>query len=142
MTVANVSINSSDISFLSIGNAITWIMSWVAAVGIYRKNRVGKNQLSDHESQPVERLSNRQLAFDTGADKTNNGGECFALSTSSSGLAFKLKMEMLEESLEGVYQQLEEITKGKESEKLAQEALELQHRETRRRLVTLEKKKH
>ena len=99
-------------------------------VGIYRKNRISKNQVSfQHDSGPNKRLPNVKSALDMETGQSIDRGECFATPTTTKKLGFKLHLKMLKE-LKGVYQQLEEMKQRKETEK----------REITKRLAALEKR--
>ena len=117
-----------------IGVAITWLMSWIAIFGIYRKHRLNINQVSS----PLDldkNLQDSRLTLVKEMNKTSNQGERGDALTSLSTPTLILQMETLKESLEGVYQQLEEIKRGKHIQ-------ELKHRDTRRRLEKVEKNTH
>ena len=105
-------------------------MSCVAAAGLYWKTRFKTNKVAfQHGSDLDKHLQGSRLTLNKGADKENDRRECWEASTSSSRPIFSLQMEMLKESLDGIYQRLKEIQQEKESEK----------RETRRRFEKLEK---
>ena len=105
-------------------------MSCVAAVGLYWKTRFKTNKVAfQHGSDLDKHLQGLRLTLNKGADEENDRKKCWEASTSSNRPTCNLQMEMLTESLDGIYQRLEEIQQEKESEK----------RETRRRFEKLEK---
>ena len=103
-------------------------MSCVAAVGLYWKNRFNTNKVTFQHGSDMDKKGS-QLRLNKGADKENDRKKCWEASTSSNRPTCNLQMEMLKESLDGIYQRLEVIQQEKESEK----------RETRRRFEKLEK---
>ena len=119
---------------LIIGVAITWLMSWIAIFGIYRKHRLNTNQVSS-QLDLDKNLQDSRLTLVKETNNTSNQGECGEVLTPSSTPTLKVQMEMLKESLEGVYEQLEEIKRSKHVQ-------EWQHRDTSGRLEKVEKNTH
>ena len=117
-----------------IGDAIAWLMSWVAIFYICRKHRPNSNQILS-EQDLVESLQESRLTLKKETIPISNQGKCGEAPKSSSPLNLELQLEMLKQSLEAVNKQLGEIKQSK----LVQE---LKHRETRRRLEEVEKYTH
>ena len=128
-----------------IGDAFTWIMSWVSIVGIYRKRRLNTKQISP-QLDPNKDLSEFQLTL---TPKPNKQGTWCDVSPSSRTPTLELQIKMMKESLEGkletamqgqkksLEEKLEALMQCQQkTEKRVQEEI---RREVRRRLEQVEK---
>ena len=115
--------------FISIiGNAFTWLMSWVAIIGIYRKRRINTNQISNQVNLDKS-IQESQLAL---THETSNQGKYYVASSTTS---LELQIEILKQSLQ---EQLNEIKQNQQ--KTERRVQELQHCDARRRLEQVVKK--
>ena len=166
-----------------LGAAISWVKSWAKIVGTFLKNCANKNRLQAQDDLESEiGLQVTQSRLDKCTDNTDDLESCCTqqISPIESNISPKTELnikspqdgpnvipsmmvineaQILKESLEAVYQQLDEIKQNnatqlkmikeqhtetekqiEKKDKETKEAIKLQHRETRRRLERLEKK--